>query len=292
MKGETRTALKLGVKAVSPLVGPAYARVRRHLAPVWDPLLQRVRHRGLRPADSFLASYPRSGNTWLRFMLFEALTGEAADFRLVRPAMPSVNMNTNATAFFPEGGRLFLTHYPFCDYYGTGKAIYLVRDVRDIVLSEYRRQLMNRSYRRDFDHFLEDFLQGRIHRFGSWIDHVTSWLDGPLGRDGRLLLCRYEDLKRNAESILEDVVRFLGERADPIAIRTAVENNTVEAMRDKEDHTRLPEARPGFRFVNEGGSGGWRQKLRADQLHHIEKAAGDILERLGYTIGGVSRGGP
>lgn len=286
MKGETRTALKLSVKDIAPFVAPTYAKVRHYLAPLYEPLLQWVRHRGLRPEDSFLASYPRSGNTWLRFMLFEALTGKPADFRLVRPAMPSVNINTNATAFFPRGGRLFLTHYPYCDYYGNGKAIYLVRDVRDVVLSEYRRQLMNRSYREGFDSFLDDFLSGRIHRFGSWADHVTSWLDGALGGNGRVLLCRYEDLKSDTESVLQDAVKFLGAQAESIAIGAAVHNNNLEAMRDKEDRIRLPEARSGFRFVNEGLSGGWREKLRSDQLHRIEKTTGDVLLRLGYKIGG------
>ncbi|MEX2446142.1 MAG: hypothetical protein WD734_02295, partial [Dehalococcoidia bacterium] len=35
-------------------------------------------HRGLRPADVFVASYPRSGSSWLRFLLYEMTAGDAS----------------------------------------------------------------------------------------------------------------------------------------------------------------------------------------------------------------------
>ncbi|HKS75489.1 MAG TPA: hypothetical protein VJQ82_19930, partial [Terriglobales bacterium] len=46
--------------------GVAKSKLRAPL--VW------LRHRGLGPRDTFVASYPRSGSTWLRFQLFELLT--------------------------------------------------------------------------------------------------------------------------------------------------------------------------------------------------------------------------
>src|SRR6266851_1462404 len=39
-----------------------------------------IRHRGLNSSDVFLASYPKSGSTWLRFQLFEILTSLSAGF--------------------------------------------------------------------------------------------------------------------------------------------------------------------------------------------------------------------
>ena len=35
-------------------------------------------HRGLRAEDIFIASYPRSGNTWIRFVLADLATGRSA----------------------------------------------------------------------------------------------------------------------------------------------------------------------------------------------------------------------
>jgi hypothetical protein len=108
-------------------------------------------------------------------------------------------------------------------------------------------------------------------------------LDSPLGKDGRLQVVRYEDLKRDAEAALAKILIFLGVEREDQAIRTAVHNNTLDAMRQKEDRSRLPEAREGFRFVNEGSSGGWQQKLNAEQVHRIEQGIGNVLTTLGYA---------
>jgi Sulfotransferase domain len=135
---------------------------------------RRVRHLKVRTEDSFVACYPRSGNTWLRFMLYEVLTGETADFPRVRAAMPHVNPYSNTQPILSTGGRLFLMHEQNGKSYRDATCIYVVRDVRDVVASEYRRQRMNASYRWNFDRFLDDFLRGRLHRFGSWTAHVAG----------------------------------------------------------------------------------------------------------------------
>ena len=39
-------------------------------------LLERYRHKGLKENDVFLVSYQNSGSTWLRNLLYEAITGK------------------------------------------------------------------------------------------------------------------------------------------------------------------------------------------------------------------------
>jgi hypothetical protein len=280
----SRTAIKRKIKGISPLVAPTYARVRPHISPLVGPLSREFRHLRVRRGDAFLASYPRSGNTWLRFMLFEALTGTPAGFHGVRRAIPHVNPYTDTRPLLTNGARLFLTHEQYGRHYRHATAVYLVRDVRDVVISEYGRQQMNQSYAKNLDHFLEDFLRGRIHRFGSWTEHVAGWTRHAAIGDGSLLIVRYEDLKADPARELSGVLRFLGEPRPPAVIREAVDNNNLEAMREKEDRVRLPEARPGFRFVNQGTSGSWRDQLDARQIRRIEEASGRFLERLGYDL--------
>jgi hypothetical protein len=280
----SRTAVKRKIKGISPLVAPTYAKVRFRFSPLIGPLSREFRHLRVRRGDAFLASYPRSGNTWLRFMLFEALTGSPAGFPDVRRAMPHVNPYRNTRPLLANGARLFLTHEQYGRHYRHATVVYLVRDVRDVVLSEYGRQQMNQSYASDFAHFLEDFLRGKIHRFGSWTDHVAGWTHRAAIGDRSLLLVRYEDLKTDPARELGEVLEFLGEPRSPSMIRNAVENNRLEAMRQKEDRVRLPEARPGFRFVNKGVSGSWREQLDPRQIRRIEEASGGSLEQLGYVL--------
>jgi len=93
-----------------------------------------MRHWGLDPNDAFIASYPRSGNTWLRFVLYEVLVaGQAADFDEVNHIVAEVGLHGPAIPLLPGGGRLIKTHEPYQKQYK--KAIYLVRDARDVVLA-------------------------------------------------------------------------------------------------------------------------------------------------------------
>jgi hypothetical protein len=281
----SRTAVKRTIKGISPHVAPTYLRLRSRISPLVAPLSREFEHLRVRRGDVFLASYPRSGNTWLRFMLFEALTGAPAEFQDVRRAIPHVNPYRDTRALLANGARLFLTHEQYGRHYRHAAAVYLVRDVRDVVISEYGRRQMTLSYAKDFDHFLEDFLGGRIHRFGSWTDHVAGWTHrGAAIGDGSLLVVRYEDLKADPARELSGVLQFLGEHRSPSVIREAVDNNNLQAMREKEDRVWLPEATPGFRFVNKGMSGSWREQLNPRQIFRIEEVSGRFLERLGYVL--------
>src|ERR1039458_1944252 len=94
-----------------------------------------LRHCGLDSADVLLASYPRSGQNWTRFLLYELLTRTPADFDTLEYVIPKIGAHGQAPALLPGCGRLIQTHEPWRKEYK--RAIYLVRDVRDVLLSDY-----------------------------------------------------------------------------------------------------------------------------------------------------------
>src|SRR5204863_5937676 len=99
-----------------------------------------------------------------------------------------------AEPLLPDGSRLMHTHEPYRREYR--KVIYLVRDIRDVLLSEFAigKELGLLRYYEidDFDSFLEPFLSGAIDRYQTWQNHVVSYLDSPLARNGHLLVLRFE----------------------------------------------------------------------------------------------------
>ena len=247
-------------------------------------------HRGSRPSDVFLASFPRSGNHLLRFLLHEILTGRTADFDTIKQTLPWITSSwRNASRVLPAGGRLISTHERYRREYL--KAIYLVRDFRDVVLSNYfgDQALGTLEYNdiSDLDAYLKQLLSSKARRFGPWQDHVHCWLDCPIAKSGKLLVIRFEDIRRNTEDTLMRVVEFLGVRADRRGIRAAVENNSLEKMRAKEDASQtLPhKGTEESRFVRKGLVGGWREKLTESQIEFIQKYAGSALARTGYPAG-------
>jgi hypothetical protein len=251
------------------------------------------RHRGLNPADVFIASYPRSGSTWLRFVLFEILTGDAAGFDNVNRVIADVGLHRQSPALVPNGGRLVKTHEAYRDVYQ--KAIYLVRDPRDAVISEYEYEKALDRISEDFDSFLMLSLKGRANVYGPWQEHVMSWLESPLVRSGRLLVIKFEELRQQTEDVVTGVLNFLGVEVDSQAIRDAIANNSIQRMRAKEDRWRqhggaspLTASGEQRRFINSGSVGGWRARLTEAQARLVEQCAGSGLARMGYPLGALA----
>lgn len=91
----------------------------------------------------------------------------------------------------------------------------------------------------------------------------------------------------------------MGITPDMQVIRTAIEGNSLQQMRAKEDRAKEageqsillgPHKSKGEdrRFVRKGSVGGWRTKLNQAQLRLIDQYAGDMLDRLGYERGLVN----
>jgi len=258
-------------------------------------------HRGLRTEDVYLASFGRSGSTWLRFVLLEILTGSSAGFLNVHNVIPEVGLHAKVPPILRSGGRLIKTHEPYRRVYK--KAIYLVRDVRDVVLSAYAvdgtngmRQFHSRG--RGFDGYIENFLKGKCAHQGSWQNHVNSWMDSPLAGTDNLLLVRFEDMRHNTDTVVTNILDFLEIRWSQDQVAAAIANNSLEQMRSKEEAVKRSGVKldkkvlirthsvenEDERFVRKGTVGGWRVKLSESQVRLIEQWTAPTLLRMGYEV--------
>lgn len=259
-------------------------------------------HRGLNDQDVMFASFERSGNTWLRFVLMEVLTTGDAGFLNVNQIVPEMGTHREMKPVLPNGGRLIKTHEQYRSDYK--RAIYLMRDLRDVMLSNWARD-KEMGFSDYFDHgrgmdgYVESFLQGKVNRFGSWQAHVDSWLNSPLAKNGNLLVVRYEDLRKDTEDGLMEMLEFLKIKGDAGRVRRAIENNSLRNMREKEEKAKNSGATLGkgtllrkhrvdkedARFVRSGSMGGWREKLSETQCEMVTRYAGEALVRAGYPVG-------
>lgn len=260
----------------------AYRKFRRKFAgTVLRAPLVWLRHRGLNASDMFFAAYPKSGTTWARFVLFEMLSGMPSGFRATNQQMPGVGLHFNALRLLPNGGRLLATHeYYRNDYH---RAIYMVRDARDVLLSEFAFLSALEYYTKDLDQFVKTFLFTRVSAYGPWQKNVASWLDSPIAKNGNMMVVRYEDLRKDPVPLFGQMADFLGVRISEEKIKEAVANNSIQKMRVKEDKEPV-RASIGGRFVRDGAVRGWVSKLSSEQVGLIEQYAGDMLLRLGYPL--------
>lgn len=261
----------------------AYKKLRRKFArtPLRAPLVW-WRHRGLDSSDMFFAAYPKSGTTWARFVLFEMLSGKASGFKATNQQMPGVGMHHNALRLLPNGGRLVATHEYYRNNYH--RAIYMVRDARDVLLSEFAFLSALEYYTNDLDSFVNTFLYTVVSAYGPWHKNITSWLDSPIANNGNMMFVRYEDLRKDPVPLFAQMADFLGANIPEETIKQAVENNSIQNMRKKEDKEPVRASIKG-RFVREGKVRGWVSKLTPEQVALIDKVAGPTLQRLGYPLG-------
>jgi hypothetical protein len=250
------------------------------VTPLRKPVLW-LRHHGFRPQDVFLGSYPRSGQTWSRFVLYEILTGKEGGFDDVNGSIHLVANHATGASLLPGGGRLIATHEHHWRSYH--KAIFLVRDARDVILSEFAFTTALEYFRGDLDSFIHTFLCKRISAYGPWQDHVNSWLDSRISGTPNLLVVRFEDLRQDPFQRFKEMTQFLGVNPDPALIHRAIAHNSLEKMREKEQVAPQRASVKG-RFVRSGAVRGWVDKLSAEQVRLIEQYAGAALQRLGYAL--------
>jgi len=241
------------------------------------------RHHGFRPEDVFIVSYPRSGSTWSRHTLFEILTDKKSGFRIVDANLCGVGKHHKGAPVLPGGGRLIKTQEQWREWKHYHKAIYLVRDPRDVMLSEYTYLQNLEFFYGDLDQFVKHFVTTAVIGFGPWQRHVASWLDSPLFGTPNFCLIKFEELKQDPVAGFTRIAEFLGVKKSPEAIQSAVANSSLERMREKEIREPVKASVKG-RFIGTGQVQAWRSKLNAGQIRLIEQYAGRELTRLGYPL--------
>jgi len=242
------------------------------------------------PDDTFLVSFPKSGNTWTRFLVCNIINpDDPVTFAKLESRIPEIyDVTDRALRRFPRP-RIIKSHEAFDPRYK--KVIYIVRDPRDVAVSYYEFQLKRGviSESLSLEAFMPIFLDSGIEpMIGNWGDHVLSWLSTRLGRSNFLLL-RYEGMKKNTLAEATKIAEFLGFDSRPERMARAVELSSFDRMRQLESEQagqwkETKKTRQDKPFVRKGVVGGWRATLTESSVAQIESAWGNIMRMLGYEM--------
>lgn len=271
------------------------AEVLNHLHHVSDVLLRKVkafRNLTVYPDDTFLVSYPRSGNTWLRFLLCNLLyADQPATFLRIDSKIPSIYEYPDHVLCRLPRPRILKSHEYFDPLYK--KVIYIVRDPRDVAVSSYHFNMKWRSIPEGYpiEEFVPRFISGRFdlwQRGAAWGDHVKSWLGTRQGQS-EFLLVRYADLKRDTMAELGKVGSYLNLDVTPERLAQAIELSSPERMRELEhkesaQFVETKKTRQDIPFVRKALAGEWKTALPRRSVEAIEEAWGPIMEKLGFEL--------
>ena len=190
----------------------------------------------------WIASYPKSGNTYLRSFISSYYFSKKGkfDFELLLNILqfPSVkfvkkNLNSQLEAsqnwiynqkqfFSGEKIQFVKTHNSLNQYKGNSfttkdislGSIYIVRDPRNLVtsISHHYSMEYSQAYDKILDEnasLLEKSRDGDYSNFtflGSWSNHYKSWKNS---KDFKTLFIKYEDLENNKYDTFREIIKFI-----------------------------------------------------------------------------------
>lgn len=254
----------------------------------------------------WLASYPKSGNTWARILLanyfmppdqvpdinslyrfttadtrqdfFDRANGGpfvARDLDHWLALRPKV---LRAIAASKAGHHFVKTHSQVRRVKGvdlilpevTAAAVYMVRNPFDLVLS-YSRHLGetvdNCIDRMANPQAVNGSATGIMDVIGRWDEHVASWADAPGLRPH---LMRYEDMVADTAAAFRGLFAFLRARVDEARLARAIQAADFESLQKQEREKGFRERPPGMKqFFASGQAGAWRETLTPAQVARI-----------------------
>lgn len=254
----------------------------------------------------WLASYPKSGNTWIRFLIHQYLHGELHSSPELEQSIPDVHVRHTQLAGTQIGGMVVVkSHHRLTSrmpyYERTGRAIYVVRHPRSVLLSSlnYARLIApsrdaslvdDEGYARTFIKLGGDplFIQ---FGFGSMLEHAGSWLAQPgLER----LIVRYEDMREAPDRELARMLHFLGVEPDADRLAAAVDASSFERMRSLETAEKMggvrgtvfagdsARAKGGRLFMNAGRANASLEAIAPGLDAEVDERFAWFLGRFGY----------
>lgn len=229
------------------------------------------------PDDTYIVSYPKSGNTWMRFIVSYLKSGEEQiTFRTLDQYVPDIyshkeQANAVSRPRFLKSHQSCYPHYPKC--------IYVVRDYRDVLVSYYQYH----KALGDFNGTIEDYASeiNSLHPFGSWKAHVSEALKFRNQFPDRMLIVRYEDLLANPIREVQLVAKFcqLPECNVDMAVKKCLfEKLQAEENRSGSQFKDLSNAN----FFRSGKAGSWQTEISESLLQQIETEHLELFTQLGY----------
>jgi len=167
-------------------------------------------------------SYPKSGRTWIRYMLRTL----ELDHRLVfHHDGFEFNSHDRAPHNFDREPRRSRIE-------AADKVIYMTRNPGDILVSLYHQVTGRFADIFEYTGTVSNFV--RDHHFGAQPLRQFREMWKELGADPKCLVCNYEDFHRDAEHSLMRLLDHLQMRVDTQRVRTAVSQGRFDKMQTVE----------------------------------------------------------
>ena len=188
---------------------------------------------GERDSDIYVVTYPKSGTTLMQMLVYQLTTDGNTDFKHLYDVSPWTDNDAYLDLDPPElpSPRIIKSHRTNkkFDKAMKGKFIIVIRDVYDVMVSQYHQNKNFNDPDLDFDDFFDDF----ISKEDNWFLHTKDWIENK--KRLPVLYVDYAALLNDFETQVKRISEYIGcELNEEILLRTK-EKCSFSFMKTRED---------------------------------------------------------
>jgi hypothetical protein len=268
----------------------------------------------------WLASYPKSGNTWSRIFLANYLLGSLEPIPINQVHRIGIGDSVANAYRIVNGGRydpmdvmghlrlrervlrgivnngadmnFVKTHNAKDRAFGvelilpryTRAAVYILRNPLDVAVSYARHYGQMPSQAAESisrpDNTTSADPTSVKQYLGNWSDHVTGWTDTT---EFPVHVMRFEDMKADPQKAFAGLLRFLAIPNEPERLERAVRFSSFDEMKRQESVTPFIERSTNLdRFFHTGETGQWKAALSREDVAFLRERHGKVMAKYGY----------
>lgn len=246
---------------------------------------------GQKGDEYFLISYPKSGNTWLRFLIANLLKKDEMVITLknVGDFVPDVHVQEQRekisdknSDFLSHPKKFVKTHDEYVPFYEDKKVIYIVRDGRDTINSYFHYINARQEKQVSVGELIKD---SSYSRYTGWSNHVIGWKEGFCKSK---IFIRYEDLMENPEKEAAKMLKFVNWELPQDKIRKAVGNAAFDNLKNVEEkyggiNEKRTEEGKKTAFFRKGQTNDWQNYFSQDDLKKFWRIHGKGMKAFNYS---------
>ena len=266
----------------------------------------------------WIASYPKSGNTWLRLLIanylwpnnsnqfeslkfievfpkkkfFEGLVDENKIkndgfeiFKHFVTAQDKINLNNEFNILKTHNAAVSIKNDPFTNPNNSCGAVYIVRDPRSVAVSHSYHHKYN--FEKSTSNILNDrtvafndklYMEARL----SWKVNYISWKKINMPK----LIIKYEDLHNDTFGKFLEVLKFINQfkkiEIDENKVNEVIKKCSFSQLSENEKKIGFEEKKGEENFFRKGLVDEWKTVLKKDLVEKIEKECGEEMRELKY----------
>lgn len=246
-------------------------------------------------ANIFFVSFPKSGRTWIRFMIckyFEAyfktevLPEEIFFFTKAHKEIPAISFTHDGSSHKPVNLKKEDLSNEKSFYFDSRKVVLLSRDPRDTVVSYFHHATARKKM---FEGNISEFIRSEQWGIEKNITFLNNWaaeIDNP-----NLLFLRYEDMKTDEIILLKQIIEFIGVPFDNHIAEAAIELSKFDKMKSQitkgnlaSDILTPTNSDPNSAKVRKGEVAGYKKELSDKDIVYVNETMKQLNPVYGYTV--------